>query len=100
MDSKIDLLLTESTHFLRQAEEQIAKELKTGAPSEPRLLEVLAIRLASIDVDKPLQMKLMLDAARILYLSGKAERGAISWYADPRSPAPRWVTLSGARLGD
>ena len=60
---------------LKQAEDLIAPALKTGACSDPRLLEALAGQLPSLGVDNEKQLKLMLDAAFFFYVSGRPDRG-------------------------
>ncbi len=60
---------------LKQAEELIVPALKSGACSDPRLLEALASQLPSLNVDSEKQLKLMLDAAFFFYVSGRPDRG-------------------------
>ena len=60
---------------LKQAEDLITPALKTGACSDPRLLEALAGQLPSLGVDNEKQLKLMLDAAFFFYVSGRPDRG-------------------------
>ena len=58
--------------LLGQAREIIATSIKRGSCSDPRLLELLAQKLAEIRVDVPEQLRLMLDATRFFYVSGQA----------------------------
>ena len=66
---------TEDLALLVQARAEISNALRTGATSDPRLVEALATRLANIRVDIPEQLRLMLDAIRFFYLSGHAFTG-------------------------
>lgn len=68
-------LPAESVALLDQAREEISHALRSGSASDPRLVEALASRLASIRVDIPEQLRLMLDAVRFFYLSGHAFTG-------------------------
>ena len=61
--------------LLKQAAVQISLALKDGAASDPRLIEVLALQLATIRVDVSEQLRLMLDAVRFFYISGQAFTG-------------------------
>ena len=61
--------------ILKQAEDLIVPALKSGACSDPRLLEALAGQLPSLGVDNEKQLKLMLDAAFFFYVSGRPDRG-------------------------
>ena len=65
----------EDQSLLLQARDEISRALKNGTASDPRLIEALASRLASIRVDIPEQLRLMLDAARFFYFSGHAFAG-------------------------
>ena len=75
MDSPSTDQPTEDKVLLEQAREKISNALAKGAASDPRLIEALALRLASIRVDVPQQLALMLDAVRFFYLSGHAFTG-------------------------
>ena len=66
---------TEDHDLLVHARGAISNALKTGIASDPRLVEVLATSLATIRVDVPEQLRLMLDAVRFFYLSGHAFTG-------------------------
>ena len=65
----------EDQALLVQARNEISRALKHGTASDPRLVEALASRLATIRVDVPEQIRLMLDAVRFCYLSGHAFAG-------------------------
>jgi putative two-component system response regulator len=60
---------------LQIAEDLISRALRTGTCSDANLLLEAALELASFDVDKKRQLKLILDAARFFYISGKPESG-------------------------
>ena len=60
---------------LQKAEELISCALKTGTCADANLLLKLALELETFDVDKQRQLKLMLDAARFFYISGKPDVG-------------------------
>ena len=60
---------------LQKAEELISCALKTGTCADANLLLKLAVELETFDVDKQRQLKLMLDAARFFYISGKPDVG-------------------------
>ena len=61
--------------ILKQAEDIIVPAIKSGACSDPRLLEALAGQLPALGVDNEKQLKLMLDAAFFFYVSGRPDRG-------------------------
>ncbi len=65
----------EEKTLFKQAQELITAALKTGACDDVRLLEALAYKLPSLDVDKAVQLKLMLDAVKCLYIAGRPESG-------------------------
>jgi putative two-component system response regulator len=60
---------------LERAEESISRALESGACLDANELLQTALELASFDVDKKRQLKLILDAARFFYISGKPESG-------------------------
>jgi putative two-component system response regulator len=60
---------------LERAEESISRALETGACLDANELLETALELATFDVDKKRQLKLMLDAARFFYVSGKPDVG-------------------------
>jgi putative two-component system response regulator len=60
---------------LERAEESISHALESGACLDANELLETALELASFDVDKKRQLKLILDAARFFYISGKPEFG-------------------------
>jgi putative two-component system response regulator len=66
---------TIQTAALERAESLILNALQTGASADPRLLLEAALELSTFSVDKPRQLKLMLDSARFFYVSGKPEDG-------------------------
>lgn len=70
----IDSITDEAT-FFRMAGEKISLALKTGFCADYDQLELIALKLDSIDQDKKLQLKLMLDSVLMLYVSGRADRG-------------------------
>ena len=75
MESLSSSASNEHLALLKQADAQISLALKDGAASDPRLIEVLASQLATIRVDVPNQLRVMLDAVRFFYLSGQAFTG-------------------------
>ena len=60
---------------LQKAEELISCALKTGTCADANLLLKLALELETFDVDKQRRLRLMLDAARFFYISGKPDVG-------------------------
>ena len=74
MGGVISNLESEDKELLNQANSVITRAMLEGTCADPRLLEALALQLALIRVDVPLQLKLMLDAVRFLYVSGQAFR--------------------------
>jgi putative two-component system response regulator len=60
---------------LEKAEGLISSALQTGACDDEDLLLKSALELGSMDADEQRQLKLMLDAVRYLYLSGKSDFG-------------------------
>jgi tetratricopeptide (TPR) repeat protein len=60
---------------LERAEESISRALESGACLDANELLETALELETFDVDKKWQLKLMLDAARFFYISGKPEFG-------------------------
>ncbi len=63
------------TIALQRAEEAITRALQTGTCPDASLLLETALELETFDVDKKRQLKLILDAARFFYISGKPESG-------------------------
>ncbi len=61
--------------FLAQAQELISAAVETGTCKDLRVLEAHACKLSALNIDKALQLKLMLDAARFLYIAGRADHG-------------------------
>jgi putative two-component system response regulator len=53
----------------------ISRALQTGICVDPNLLLDCTLELATFSLNKPLQLKLMLDAARFFYILGKPEAG-------------------------
>jgi putative two-component system response regulator len=66
---------TIQTAALQKAENLISHALKTGMCADANLLLASALELETFDVDKQRQLKLMLDAARFFYVSGKPDVG-------------------------
>ncbi len=60
---------------LQKAEDLISRALQTGACDDADLLLQAALELATFDVDQKQQLKLMLDAARFFYITGRPEFG-------------------------
>jgi putative two-component system response regulator len=60
---------------LERAEDLISRALQTGTCPDAKLLLETALELETFDVDKKRQLKLILDAARFFYISGKPESG-------------------------
>jgi putative two-component system response regulator len=67
--------IAEEAALLEEARKEISGALGSGTSSDPRLIEALATRLAGVRGNVPEQLKLMLDAARYLYFSGRAFSG-------------------------
>lgn len=74
MDLAFSILDSEDKSLFNQANSIISRAVSEGVCADPRLMEALAAQLASIRVDVPAQLKLMLDAVRFLYVSGQAFR--------------------------
>jgi putative two-component system response regulator len=66
---------TLQTAALQRAEGLISRALQTGTCPDANLLLETALELETFDVDKRRQLKLILDAARFFYISGKPESG-------------------------
>jgi putative two-component system response regulator len=60
---------------LQSAEDLISRALQTGTCPDANLLLETALELATFGVDKQRQLKLILDAARFFYISGKPDSG-------------------------
>ncbi len=60
--------------LFNQANNAISLALREGNCADFSVIETLAIQLATIRVDVPAQLRLMLDAVRFLYVSGQAFR--------------------------
>ncbi len=60
---------------LEKAESLVSSALLQGASADPELLLETALDLATLNVDKPRQLRLMLGAARFFYVSGKPDAG-------------------------
>jgi putative two-component system response regulator len=65
----------EDLALLKEANSHISRALADGAASDPRLIEVLAFRIADMRCDVSEQLRLMLDAVRFFYISGQAFTG-------------------------
>ncbi len=65
---------TETT-VLNRAERLILGALQTGVSTEATTLLEAALELETLNVDKPRQLKLILDAARFFYVTGKPDAG-------------------------
>jgi putative two-component system response regulator len=61
--------------ILKEAESQIHSALQAGTCADTNSLLKASLELSTLSVDKQLQLKLMLDAARFFYVSGKPEAG-------------------------
>jgi putative two-component system response regulator len=61
--------------FLDNLEAEIAEVRKTGMCSDIDSLEQGALKLRGLNIDKPRQLNLMLEAARACYSNGKPEYG-------------------------
>jgi putative two-component system response regulator len=66
---------TTQINALQKAEGLISRALQTGTCPDANLLLDAALELGTFDVDKKRQLKLILDAARFFYISGKPESG-------------------------
>ena len=64
----------EAESILADARQLISGVSKEGRCSDPRLLEITALQLASIRVNVPEQLSLMLEATRFFYVAGQAFR--------------------------
>ena len=65
---------TDDKALFNQANNAISLALREGNCADLSSMETLATQLATIRVDVPAQLKLMLDAVRFLYVSGQAFR--------------------------
>ena len=65
---------TDDKALFNQANNAISLALREGNCADLSSMETLAMQLATIRVDVPAQLKLMLDAVRFLYVSGQAFR--------------------------
>ncbi len=65
---------TDDKALFNQANNAISFALREGNCADLSSMETLAMQLATIRVDVPAQLKLMLDAVRFLYVSGQAFR--------------------------
>ncbi len=74
MNSTNSTLEFEDKTLFNQANSVISVALKDGNCADLRLMEALALQLATIRVDVQAQLKLMLDAVRFIYVSGQAFR--------------------------
>ncbi len=74
MDLTNSSLESDDKTFFNQASSVISLALRDGTVADVRLLEALALQLATIRFDVVAQLKLMLDAVRCLYVSGQAFR--------------------------
>ena len=74
MDLVSSSLETDDKALFNQANSIISLALSEGTCADLRLMEALAVQLATIRIDVQAQLKLMLDAVRFLYLSGQAFR--------------------------
>ncbi|MBL8512869.1 MAG: HD domain-containing protein [Betaproteobacteria bacterium] len=83
-----------SRAIFEQAGRIIPDALRTGATSDPALVESLARQMAAVRVDLPLQLKLLLDAVRFFYVSGQPIRGL------PIAVAARKLALEIAAADD
>lgn len=60
--------------LFNQADSVISLALRDGVCADLRLMEALALQMATIRIDVVAQLKLMLDTVRFLYVSGQAFR--------------------------
>jgi len=74
MDTVNSISDPEDKTLFNQANSVISRAVREGTCADLRLMEVLALQLATIRIDVPAQLKLMLDAVRFLYVSGQAFR--------------------------
>lgn len=74
MDFTDSISASEDKALFNQANSVISLAIREGTCADLRLMEALALQLATIRVDVPAQLKLMLDAVRFLYVSGQAFR--------------------------
>ena len=74
MDSTSLILASNNGAIFDRANSVISLALRDGNCEDLPQLESLALELATIRVDLPAQLKLMLDAVRFLYVSGQAFR--------------------------
>ena len=74
MDSTSLILASNDGAIFDRANSVISLALRDGNCEDLPKLESLALELATIRVDLPAQLKLMLDAVRFLYVSGQAFR--------------------------
>ena len=74
MDLANTNLDSEDKSLFNQASSVITRAVQEGVCTDLRLLEALALQLATIRVDISAQLALMLDAVRFLYVSGQTFR--------------------------
>ena len=74
MDSSDSITPSEDQALFKQANSVISLAIRDGTCADLLLMEALAIKLATIRIDVPAQLRLMLDSVRFLYLSGQAFR--------------------------
>ena len=74
MDLSTSILNSDDKLLLNQASGVISSALSEGKCDDLPQMEALAMRLSTFRLDVPLQLKLMLDAVRFLYVSGHAFR--------------------------
>ena len=75
MEFRIVDLPEQETLLLAKAKDAITNAVRNGATADLALVEALALRLAIVRIDIPEQLRLMLDAVRYFYLSGRAFTG-------------------------
>ncbi len=68
------ILESDDKALFNQADSVISLALRDGVCADLRLMEALALQMATIRIDVVAQLKLMLDTVRFLYVSGQAFR--------------------------
>ena len=75
MEFRIVNLPEQETLLFAKAKDAITSAVSNGATADLALVEALALQLAVVRIDIPEQLRLMLDAVRYFYLSGRAFTG-------------------------
>lgn len=66
---------SEEANLLAQTSRLVAEALGAGGCADVQFLEAMASRMDGLSIDPPVQLQLMLDTARFMYVSGNVGRG-------------------------